>query len=140
MAVNNVMGLSAHQSNAPKNYNNYADVGALNDLKREARQDQKTALKPVAEQFEALFVEQIMKEARKVSFDDGWLDGEGGDFYKDWYDKQLAQDLSSKGTLGFADNIVEQLAPRDPKDLQTLNALKQKNATTEHALALRNIK
>lgn len=140
MPVSNALGAASHQTNAPKSYNNYTDIGALNDLKREAREDQKSALRPVAQQFEALFVEQILKEARKVSFDDGWLDGEGGDVYKDWYDKQLAQDLSAKGTLGFADNLVEQLAPRDPKELQALNALKQKSATTEQALALRNLK
>lgn len=140
MPVSHSLGTVLHQSNAPKSYNNYADIGALNELKREAREDQKSALRPVAQQFEALFVEQILKEARKVSFDDGWLDGEGGDVYKDWYDKQLAQDLSSKGTLGFADNLVEQLAPRDPSELQALNALKQKSATTEQALALRNLK
>lgn len=109
--------LQAHQ--------NYVDINALNNLKQQAREDQRSALKPVAEQFEALFVEQIFKEARKVKLDDGWLDGNQGDFYKDWHDKQLAQDLAAKGTLGFADNIVEQLLPSIPDikktDSESLN-------------------
>jgi len=103
---------SGNQATSPKSYHNYVDVHALNDLKKQARDDQRATLRPVAEQFEALFVQQVLKEARKVSFDDGWLDGDSGDFYKDWYDKQLSQDLSAKGTLGFADKIVEQLTPK----------------------------
>jgi flagellar protein FlgJ len=91
---------------------NVADSNALNDLRKTAKQDPKEALRPVAEQFEALFLQQIMKEARKVSFDDGWLDGNQGDFFKDWHDSQLAQTLSTKGSLGLADSIVEQLAPK----------------------------
>lgn len=55
-----------------------------------------------------------MKEANKVKFDNGWLDGKQMDFYKDWYNQQLAQDLSSKGSLGLADMIVKQLTPKNP--------------------------
>ncbi|WP_127470440.1 rod-binding protein [Thiomicrorhabdus aquaedulcis] len=110
----NSLTAQPHQSTGLKAHNNYTDVGALNDLKQQAREDQRAALRPVAEQFEAIFVQQILQEARKVSFDEGWLEGGQGDFYKDWSDKQLAQNLSSKGTLGFADNIVEQLAPSLP--------------------------
>ena len=120
-----------NQTTTPQSYNNYTDVNALSDLKKQAREDQRSALRPVAEQFEALFVQQVLKEARKVSFDDGWLDGDSGDFYKDWYDKQLSQDLSAKGTLGFADKIVEQLAPKDLN--LDLNADKNRTASDEKA-------
>jgi len=117
-----------NQTSTTQNYHNYTDVNALNDLKAQAREDQRAALRPVAEQFEALFVQQVLKEARKVSFDDGWLDSESGDFYKDWSDKQLSQDLSAKGTLGFADKIVEQLAPKH----LNLDLNSEKRATEEH--------
>lgn len=92
----------------------YSSPNNLNQLKQEAKTDQQKALKPVAEQFEALFLSQILKEANKVKFDDGWMDGKQADFYKDWYDQQIAQDLSSKGSLGLADMIVKQLAPKSP--------------------------
>lgn len=101
-------------SGAQQAHQNYTDLHALNNLKQQAREDQRSALKPVAEQFEALFLQQIFKEARKVKLDDGWLDGNQGDFFKDWHDKQLAQDIAAKGSLGFADNIVEQLLPSIP--------------------------
>jgi flagellar protein FlgJ len=143
-----------NQAGGAQRYHNYADVGALNELKVQAREDQRAALRPVAEQFEALFVQQIFKEARKVSFDDNWLDGDSGEFYKDWYDKQLAQDLAAKGTLGFADNIVEQLAPREPYRRVAVGASADSQPAaadakaapaaewtgTQQALALRKIK
>lgn len=146
-----------NQTTSPQSYHNYADVNALNDLKKQARDDQRAALKPVAEQFEALFVQQVLKEARKVSFDDGWLDGDSGDFYKDWYDKQLSQDLSAKGTLGFADKIVEQLAPKhlnlelnvekrpveehnDTKTTSSNNMAEPQVSSTEQVLSLRQLK
>lgn len=148
MGIQNSSDLLSGSQGGLKNYQNYADIGALNDLKMQAREDERAALKPVAEQFEALFVQQILQEARKVSFDDNWLDGNQGDFYKDWYDKQLAQDLAAKGTLGFADNIVEQLAPRyqSMPEFQNRTALQMEQNdqglknTTNRELALRNIK
>jgi len=107
-------------------HHNYANIRGLDNLKQQAREDQRATLRPVAEQFEALFVQQVFKEARKVSFDDGWLDGNQGDFYKDWHDKQLSQDLAAKGTLGFADKIVEQLAPSIPVMAQSKEEQSQK--------------
>ena len=145
-----------HQATTSQAHQNYTDINALGQLKLKAREDQASALKPVAEQFEAIFVQQLLQEARKVSFDDGWLDGNQGDFYKDWSDKQLAQDVAAKGTLGFADNIVKQLAPNipslspeqikealsqdkktEPKGMKPLLEGVSQNNSTEQALALR---
>jgi flagellar protein FlgJ len=49
-----------------------------------------------------------------VKFDDGWLEGGQSDIYHDMYDKQFAQDMATKGSLGLADIIVEQLTPTLP--------------------------
>ncbi len=133
-----------------QNYQVYTDTQALNDLKIQARNDTKSALRPVAEQFEAIFVEQMLKESRKVKLDDGWLDGDKTDFYKDWHDKQFAQSISAKGGLGLADIIVEQLAPKYPATEQSLKDNKQsakiidqaqplKIVNTQSQLELRNL-
>lgn len=148
MEITNSSMMLGNKNDALQAHQNYANIQGLDALKQQAREDQRSALKPVAEQFEAIFVQQVFKEARKVSFDDGWLDGNQGDFYKDWHDKQLAQDLAAKGTLGFADKIVEQLLPSipgltpiksesqpgsGPNDLVN----KEKPHTTNEALSLR---
>ena len=149
MEISNINALQPNQSSYTEAHHNYANLAALGDLKIRAREDQASVLRPVAEQFEALFVQQILKESRKVSFDDNWLDGNQGDFYKDWYDKQLSLDLSAKGTLGFADKIVEQLLPSIPVSpkLAPESKVDDQQATkteesgeplsTEQALALR---
>ncbi|WP_044409858.1 rod-binding protein [Thiomicrospira microaerophila] len=106
--------LDNHFAVRPQDHTIYTNIQGLNELKRQAREDQEAVLRPVAEQFEALFLEQILKNSRQVKFDEGWLDGGQADIYYDMYDKQLAQDLSSKGSLGLADMIVEQLSQKHP--------------------------
>lgn len=123
----------------------YGNGGSFNDLKQTAKQDQKAALRPVAEQFEALFLSQILKEARKVKFDDGFMDGDQADFYKDWYDKQLSQSLAAKGSLGLADKIVEQLSPKLPTMTVSeykalLESKENKQASQSEALPLESKK
>ncbi len=144
--TNNLM--QPHSTSYQEAHHNYTDLAALEQLKVKAREEQESALRPVAEQFEALFVQQVLKEARKVSFDENWLDGNQGAFYKDWYDKQLSLDLAAKGTLGFADKIVEQLLPHISPAQVELKQLDQGGyndkrekpevvALTEQVLALR---
>lgn len=119
-------------ANTMKGYQQiYANPNTFNDLKQKAREDSQSALKPVAEQFEALFMSKILKEADKVKFDDGWLDGDQGKFYKDWYNQQMAQTVSAKGSLGLADMIVKQLSPKLP----TVSAKEYEAALTQKQAA-----
>lgn len=116
---NNNQRLSGHQV--------FTDINAFSDLKKQARDDPKSALRPVAEQFESIFVQEIMKESRKIQLDDGFMDGDQSDFYKSWHDQQLSQHISAKGSLGFADKIVEQLAPKSlPMTQSELEAYQEK--------------
>ncbi len=131
-------------SNQPKidHAKDYMNLQGLNDLRQKAREDERAALRPVAEQFEALFLNQVLKESRKVSFDEGWLDGKDTDTFKDWHDKQLSQDLSAKGSLGLADKIVEQLAPqiglqaKSIEEAERLIALKRQAEATGNSDSL----
>ena len=119
------VNLATNQLSQIDQAKNYSDLQGLDNLKRLAREDERAALRPVAEQFEALFLQQILKESRKVSFDEGFVDGKDADFFKDWHDKQLSQDLSSKGSLGLADKIVDQLAPDLSSTAQSLDQAKR---------------
>lgn len=91
------------------------DVGAVNGLRRVAQQDKTEALKAVAKQFEAIMLQQLLKSSRETSWDDGFgedVPGVGSmDAYREWRDDQLAQALSAKGSMGFADMLVKQLSP-----------------------------
>lgn len=87
----------------------YTDVQGLQNLKTESNQD--VALKKIAQQFESLFLHEMLKTMRKAneSFEEGSLFN-GGDtqFFRDMYDQQLSLSLAQKGT-GLAQVIYEQL-------------------------------
>ncbi|MFO1395725.1 MAG: flagellar assembly peptidoglycan hydrolase FlgJ [Burkholderiales bacterium] len=85
------------------------DANALAGLKGQAKSDPQKALKSAAAQFEALFLQQLMKSMRAALPDDGPTDSDATKTYTEMLDAQLAQTLAKKGT-GIADMLVNQLA------------------------------
>lgn len=87
----------------------YTDVRGLQNLKTGGDQD--AALKKIAQQFESMFLHEMLKSMRKANevFEEDSLTN-GGDtgFYRDMYDQQLSLSLAQKGT-GLADSIYRQL-------------------------------
>ncbi|GAB4353665.1 MAG: flagellar assembly peptidoglycan hydrolase FlgJ [Methylohalobius sp. ZOD2] len=90
----------------------YTDFSQLADLKRQSKQDENAALKEVAKQFEAVFVQMMLKQMRQASPGDPIFDSNRSQFYRDMHDQQLALHLSDRGNLGIADMIVRQLGDR----------------------------
>lgn len=91
----------------------YTDLQGLDSLRRSAKNDSPETLRFVAEQFEAIFLQMMLKSAHG----DGDGDSDEGDlfgnqqteFYQDWHDKQLALHLASGKGVGIADMLVKQL-------------------------------
>lgn len=90
------------------------DVQGLNQLKLDAKQSSPEALKAAAQQFEAVFMNMLMKSMREASPQDGMFDSEQTRMYTSMLDQQLSQKLASRG-VGLADMMVRQLS-------RTLNA------------------
>lgn len=90
----------------------YTDFNALAGLKMEAKKESPEALKGVAKQFEALFLNNILKSMRAGKLADGLLDSQQSDSYNEMYDQQLAVHLSGNPGIGLADLIVKQLSPK----------------------------
>lgn len=92
---------------------NVHDMDSLNKLKSAAHRNDEGALREAAEQFEAIFVNMLLKSMRKaqeaLADKDSPFNSQQVKFYRDMHDKQLAVDLASGGTLGLADIIVRQL-------------------------------
>ena len=83
---------------------------SLAALKRDAAgspRDEAT-IRKVAQQFEALLTQQVLKSSRATALGEDLMGGSGLDLYKDMFDQQMAQQISSKG-LGLADVLVQQL-------------------------------
>ena len=69
-----------------------------------------TDLQAAAEQFEALFIHQLLKQARSAKLADDILGSEAGDTYTEMLDQERAKQLSAKMNLGIADALVLQFA------------------------------
>jgi flagellar protein FlgJ len=85
------------------------DVQGVNQLKLDARQSSPEALKAAAQQFEAVFMNMLMKSMRDATPQDGMFDSEQTRMYTSMLDQQLSQNLASRG-IGLADVMVRQLS------------------------------
>lgn len=92
---------------------NVNDLNSTNLLRQKAKSGGEEALREVAQQFEAIFVRMLMKSMRQaqdtLSDKENPLNSDQMKFYRDMHDQQLAVNLSSNGSLGLADVIVQQL-------------------------------
>jgi flagellar protein FlgJ len=65
-------------------------------------------LRDVAEQFEALFIQQILKQGRSAKLAEDILGGEAVDTYTSMLDQERAKQLSKTVNLGIAEALVSQ--------------------------------
>ena len=85
------------------------DAKSIDDLHLMSKQNPDEALQKVAQQFEALFMNMLLKSMREATPKDGLFDSQQTQFFTQMYDQQLAQHISTKG-IGVADMMVQQLA------------------------------
>lgn len=90
----------------------FHDPRGLQALKREAVQDPAAAIRPVAKQFESVFMQMMLKSMRAAVPDGGLFNDEGTKAYRDMLDNQMAVNLAEQGGVGLADVMVRQLAPQ----------------------------
>ena len=86
----------------------YADTQGMSALRRSAHENSPQALKAAAQQFEALFINMLLKNSRASALAEDVLGGDKNDIYNDMHDQQMAQQLSRRG-IGIADMLVRQL-------------------------------
>jgi len=85
------------------------DPKGVDALRRSARENSPDALKAVAQQFEGLFMNMIMKSMRDASPKEGLFDSEQGKMFSSMLDQQLSQNLAKRG-VGLADMLIRQLS------------------------------
>lgn len=91
--------------------NPYTDINRLGTLRAAAKQDPDAAMKQVTREFEALFVQMMLKAARDATPEGGLFDSHEMRFYNEMFDSQVALTMAEQGELGFADALGKQLAP-----------------------------
>jgi flagellar protein FlgJ len=70
------------------------------------------SLKKVAQQFEAVFLRQMIGSMRQASLGDGILDSSATETFRDMSDSRVADNMASKGVLHVADLLVKQFGAR----------------------------
>ncbi len=74
--------------------------------------DQKAELDKAAQQFEAIFVRQMLAAARKASLSDGLFDNQATEQFQTMQDSNYADMMAQHGGLGLAKTIAQQLSSR----------------------------
>jgi len=117
---NNLNSLNSASSNNFTQARNFLELNGLNDIRKQSKsvdtEEKQAALKEAAQQFEAIFMQMLLKSMRSaqdVLESDSPFNSESTKFYRDMHDQQMGVELSSNGTLGLSDLIVRQLGGDD---------------------------
>lgn len=88
---------------------NVLDYRGLADIQRQTKSNDPKALKAAAQQFEALFLQMVLKSMRDATPKEGLFDSEQSRMYESLLDQQLAQVMSSKKGIGLAAVLERQM-------------------------------
>ncbi|MBB1624483.1 flagellar assembly peptidoglycan hydrolase FlgJ [Achromobacter sp. UMC71] len=96
------------------------DMGRLSDLKRDVTKDPAgpgtEQQKQVAKQFEALFLQMMLKRMREATPKEGLFDSQQTQMLQSMADEQLALHLATPG-IGLSQSILAQMQQGKPGDL-----------------------
>jgi flagellar protein FlgJ len=104
------------------------DVRDMGSLKQSARAGSPEALKSAATQFEAMFVNMMMKSMREATPQDGMMDSQQTKMFTTMLDQQTSQNIAKKG-IGLSDMLIRQLSKT--ADTQALAIGADGNATSD---------
>ena len=100
--------------------NSISKADQFNFLAIKVSQDQKSVflkdknnqdLRNVAEQFESIFVHQMLKQARQSRLAEGVFSSEAQDTFNNMLDVEYSQILSKKNNFGIAEALIKQFQP-----------------------------
>ncbi|ELQ18956.1 flagellar rod assembly protein/muramidase FlgJ [Pseudomonas fluorescens BRIP34879] len=99
----------------------YSDLNRLNQLKVGDKNSDGN-MRKVAQEFESLFLSEMLKSMRKATDavgEDNPLNTDAAKQYQDMYDQQLAVSMSREGGgIGLADVLMRQMQKNKPLDAQ----------------------
>jgi len=110
----------------PPSPNSYLDFDGLGQLKGQARQDAKGAIRETARQFEALFLQMMMKSMRESIVKSEMSESSTMETFEGMFDKEVSVQLAKKNSLGLADMLVKNLEQQQANIATTADILKQR--------------
>ena len=82
----------------------------MNSKPLDTDSDTSEGLQNVADQFEAIFLETLLRQARKSKLSEGLFDSKADDNFEQMFDQELANSSSKLVDIGIADAIVRQMS------------------------------
>jgi peptidoglycan hydrolase FlgJ len=111
----------------------YHDFNGLGKLKGQARTDSKSAMRETAQQFEALFLQMMMKSMRDASFKSDLVESGGKETFEAMFDKEVSLAMSRRNSIGLADMLLKHM-PDPAAQASTADMLKSRGT---QAMSLR---
>ena len=96
----------------------YTDFQGFAALRAGARENSEESLREIAGQFEAVFIQMMLKSMRDANLGEGLMDSDHVKTYQSMFDQQIAIDLSKRNSLGLADMMVQQLSRTEDSSTQ----------------------
>ena len=94
------------------------DFASLANMKLEAARNPEKTVDKVAEQFESIFINMMLKSMRNATQRSGLMDSQAGRMYESMFDQEVSLHLAKNGSLGLADKIKSQIQ-RNQERFQT---------------------
>jgi len=90
----------------------YTDFTALGELRGKAQRNEAGAMRESAEQFEALFIQMMLKSMREASsaMKSDLLHNSAQETFEGMYDKEISMQMAKRNALGFSDVVVKNLS------------------------------
>jgi len=113
----------------------YLDFAGLGQLRGKAHGDSASAAKETGQQFEAMFIQMMMKSMRAATPKSDFLQSSSMDTYEELYDKEISMQMAKRGALGIGDMFSRQgtqvqLAPLDAANLSKPAGMAQGTTTS----------
>lgn len=103
----------------------YLDFQGLGELKGRAARDGKSALRETAQQFEAMFLQMMMKSMRESVEKSDLTQSEHADMFEGMFDREVSLAMARRNSLGLADMLV-QAQTRQMSAMSTAEALQSR--------------
>ncbi len=102
-------------ANSPQSYMDFAGLGSL---RGQASQKNSKATRETATQFEAMFIQMMLKSMRDAMEKNDLLGSEAGKTFEEMYDRELSVKLAKRNVMGVADMLVKHIEQAELADAQ----------------------
>lgn len=87
----------------------YLDFSGLGQLRGKAAANEETALRESAQQFEAMFIQMMLKSMRDTVEKSELMGSDAQDLYQDLMDREISVQLAQRNSIGLADMLQREV-------------------------------